>query len=288
MGGKLDPQFIAFSLLVMGALGVLFGIGLALASRFFHVESDPRIEAVSAALPGVNCGACGFAGCDAYAEAVVKGAPPNLCIPGGHDTALQVAHIMGAKLEDERREVRAVVHCQGGADRCGRRNEYDGIEDCRAADLIQGGPKSCDFGCLGYGTCARACPFGAITMGPDRIPVINWEKCTGCGTCAKVCPRDLIEIVPATITHYLACSSRDRGKAVKSVCSVGCIACWLCVKVSPDGAIERGENLPRLTYPEGVDYSAAMDKCPMHCFVAVRPPLVNAREVETAEATTTG
>jgi len=284
MTDRVNPEVVYLSLLMMGILGVVFGAGLAIASRFFQVETDPRIEAVAAALPGINCGACGFAGCDAYAAAVVKGAPPNLCVPGGQATALRVADVMGVKLEDERQEVRAVVHCQGGTDRCAPRNHYDGIEDCRAAHLVQGGPKSCDYGCLGYGTCARVCPFGAITMGPDRIPVINWDRCTGCGMCVRVCPRNLIETVPITIKHYIACSSQDRGKAVKDVCQVGCIACWVCVKVSPEGSVEKNNNLPRLVYSKGADYTAAMEKCPMHCFVAVQPPLVNARKMEHAEA----
>lgn len=267
-------SLVLWSLGIMTALGLCFGICLAVASRFFHVETDERIELVSQALPGINCGACGYAGCDAYAEAVVKGATPNLCVPGGHETAEKVAHIMGLKLDDETREVRAVVHCQGGTDRCGRRYEYDGIQRCAAANLLQNGPKKCDYGCLGFGDCAEACPFDAITMGEDRIPVVNWDKCTGCGTCVGACPRGLIKTVPTTVRHVVACSSQGKGKAVKQTCAVGCIACWLCVEVSPDGSVEKNGNLPHLTYPEGTDYGPAMEKCPMNCFVRIEPPLV--------------
>jgi len=270
--------------IIMGVLGIAFGIGLALASRFFRVDTDPRIEEIAEALPGINCGACGSAGCDGYAEGVAKGAAPDLCVPGGPDTAMAVAHIMGLKLETERQAVRAVVHCQGGSDLCGQRCEYNGIEDCRAAHLVQAGSKMCDYGCLGYGTCASACPFGAILMGPDRIPVIDWDKCTGCGTCVKACPRGLIETLPASIPVFVACSSQDRGKSVKQSCKVGCIACWICLKKSPEGAVEKNGNLPRLTYPEGVDYAEAMDKCPMNCFVKVEPPSVAKREPVASEA----
>lgn len=271
---------------IMGGLGVLFGIGLAIASRAFHVETDPRIEQVQEALPGIDCGACGYAGCSAYAEAVVNGESPDLCKPGGHDTALQLAHIMGAHLADERQEVRAIVKCQGGTDRCAQRFVYEGVEDCRAAHLIQGGPKVCEYGCLGYGTCAKVCPFDAIIMGPDRIPVVDWDKCTGCGACVKVCPRNLCETIPITAGHYVACSSQDKGKAVRQACKVGCITCWLCVKVSEEGAIEKNGNLPRLTWSENADYSAAMEKCPMNCFVRIEPPIVGHRkpEEEPAEA----
>lgn len=276
--------FIHWCLIVMGGLGVAFGVGLALASRFFHVEVDPRIEGVSEALPGVNCGACGYAGCEAYAEAVVLGTPPDMCIPGGAETAHAVAQIMGLEVNGVRQAMRAVVQCQGGTDRCASRFIYDGIEDCRAAHLLQGGAKACEYGCLGYGTCGEACPFDAIVMGEDRIPVIDWERCTGCGACVKACPRDLVRLVPDTIETYVACSSQDKGKAVKATCTVGCISCWLCVKFSSEGAVEKEGNVPRLTYCEGADYTKAIEKCPMNCFVAVRPPLVGLRQAEAAAA----
>jgi len=246
---------------IMGALGVLFGIGLALASKFFHVVVDPRIEHVNDALPGVNCGACGYAGCEAYAEAVVKsGAAVNLCIPGAHETALNVAHIMGLNLDDEQQAVRSIIHCQGAPDRCRTRYDYDGIEDCRAAQLLQAGPKACDYGCLGFGTCVRVCPFGAITMGEDRIPIVNWDLCTGCGKCVRSCPRNLIETVPITAKTHISCSSQDKGKAVKAVCETGCIKCMLCKKVSSEGAVIFKDGKPTLTYPPGEDYAKAIEK----------------------------
>lgn len=271
----MNLSLVTMALILMGVLGALLGLGLAIASRFFHVETDSRVEAVNAALPGINCGACGFPGCEGYAKAVVAGqAAPNLCVPGGHKTSLAVAHIMGMTLADESLAKRAVVHCQGGTDKCDTRYEYAGIADCRAAHLVQAGPKKCEYGCLGFGTCAEACPFGAIAMGEDRIPVVDWNKCTGCGACVRACPRNLCEVLPINIPHYVACSSQDKGKAVKDACSVGCISCWICVKVSPEGSIEKNNNLPRLTYPEGVSYDAAMQKCPPKCYLKVTPPSV--------------
>ncbi len=275
---------IVACILMMALLGGLFGIGLAIAGKAFHVETDPRIEHVTEALPGINCGACGFPGCEGYASAIVaEGAPPNLCAPGGQDAALRIAHIMGMELDTEVQRVRAVVHCQGGPDRSPERFEYNGIADCHAAHTVQGGPKACEFGCLGFGTCVAACPFGAIAMGPDHIPVVDWDRCTGCGACVRACPRQLIELLPDTIPHYVACSNQDRAKEVKQVCKVGCIACWICVKFSPEGAVEKNGNLPRLTYTKEADYAAAMEKCPMHCFVKVEPPLV-AKRTEPLEA----
>lgn len=267
--------FIHWCLIIMGGLGVAFGVGLALASRIFHVDIDPRIEGISDKLPGANCGACGFAGCAAYAEKVAQGAAIDLCIPGGSETTHAVAHVMGMEAGDARQAVRAAVLCQGGTDKCASRFVYDGIEDCRAAQLLQGGPKACEYGCLGFGTCVAACPFDAITLGEDRLPVIRWDKCIGCGACLKACPRDLIKLVPETIQTYVACSSQDKGKAVKTVCQVGCISCWLCVKFSSEGAVEKDGNLPRLTYCEGADYAKAIEKCPMNCFVEVQPAPVS-------------
>jgi H+/Na+-translocating ferredoxin:NAD+ oxidoreductase subunit B len=267
---------IIWCAVIMGGLGILFGVGLAIASRIFHVEIDERVEHVSEALPGVNCGACGYAGCDAYAEAVVGGEQPSLCTPGAHEVALAVAHIMGMKLDDEKQAIRAIVHCQGSPDVCETRYDYDGLPDCRAAHLLQAGPKACDHGCLGFGTCAEACPFGAIAMAENQLPIINWDKCTGCGACAKVCPRNLIETVTTDAPVVLACSNPERGKAVMSVCKVGCISCMICKKVSSEGAVELVNTMPTLTYPEGEDYAAATEKCPKNCFIKVTPPHVGA------------
>jgi len=272
--------FLIAALVVMAVLGALFGLGLAIAANKFRVDVDPRVEEVIDALPGINCGACGFAGCAAYAKAVVAGAAPNLCIPGGPETAAALAAIMGVAVEEPAEPVRAVVHCQGGVTQCAAAFEYDGIADCRAAALIQAGDKACTYGCLGMGTCTDACPFHAVTMGEDRLPVIDWDKCTGCGACIKACPRGLCQVVPASTRVIIACSSQGKGKEVKQACQVGCIACWLCVKKSPEGAIEKNSNLPKLTYPEGVDYAEAAEKCPMNCFVktpAAAPEPVSAQ-----------
>jgi len=254
---------------VLAILGVIFGIGLAFASRVFHVHVDPRLERVTETLPGINCGACGYAGCEAYADAVVHGERPDLCMPGGQETALALAHIMGQKLDEERRPVRAVVHCQGDCEASPNRYVYDGIPDCRAAHALQGGPKLCEYGCLGYGSCARACPFGAITMSEERLPVIDRDVCTGCGTCVRTCPRDLIETLPQEVTIALACSNRGPAKEARRVCTYGCIKCRKCVRVSEEETVEMIDNLPRLSYEPGADYGPAMEACPQDCFVKV-------------------
>ena len=276
-------SLVLAALAVMAVLGAVFGLGLAIAAKRFRVEVDLRVERVDEALPGVNCGACGYAGCAGYAQAVVmEGASPNMCIPGGHEIAAKVAEIMGLVVEPPAEPLRAVVHCQGSPDNCAQAFEYDGIDNCRAAHLIQSGSKACAYGCLGLGTCADACPFDAIVMGENKLPIIDWDKCTGCGACVRACPRDLCQLVPISAKVYVACSTQDKAKEAKAACKVACITCWLCVKNSPEGAVEKVGNVPRLTRPEGVDYAEAIEKCPMSCFVTIdRAP---AQVVEAAAA----
>jgi len=266
---------VLYAVIVLGALGLLLGLGLAVANRTFHVETDPCVELVNAALPQVNCGACGYAGCMEYALALAGGdVPINLCIPGGDDTARTIADIMGQEFV-ETLPVRAYVHCQGGRAEAKAQFEYRGEPDCRAAVLAQGGPKSCKYGCLGFGTCAKVCPFDAIQMIDNGLPVVDHLKCTGCGACVKACPVGIIELLPLGTRVLLACSNRDRGAAVKKICSVGCISCMLCAKVTPGGKItmEKGDPLPTVHYDvaEGT-FDKAIEKCPMHCYVTVEVP----------------
>jgi NADPH-dependent glutamate synthase beta subunit-like oxidoreductase len=181
-------------LLIMGGLGILCGAGLALASKIFYVYVDPKVEAVTGALPGANCGGCGQPGCGANAEAIVKGkASPSSCVAGGSELAAEIAAIMGVKLEAREPDI-AKPGCTYGTQDADLKYIYDGVMDCRAAALLGGGSKVCPIGCLGLGTCVRACPFNALTIGPDHLPVVNVERCTGCGTCERVCPKGIITL----------------------------------------------------------------------------------------------
>jgi len=255
------------AVVAMVVLGGVFGACLALAARAFAVSEDERLDAILELLPGANCGACGYSGCRAYAEAIVGGEQPTLCGALTEEARGKIASLMGVELSPSVRK-RAVVHCQGGTDRCGQRADYEGVEDCRAAHLTSGGPKACPYGCLGFGTCAEACPFGAISMSEQRLPVINADRCTGCGVCVEACPRGLISLLDVRYKVYLGCSSRDSGRAVRSVCSVGCITCRACEKKDPNGAIKVEDALPVLDYEKaGGDFSVAAEACPMHCFV---------------------
>ncbi|MCR4438378.1 MAG: RnfABCDGE type electron transport complex subunit B [bacterium] len=280
---------ILASMLGLGALGALFGGGLAYAAKKFAVKVDPKVEAVQAVLGGANCGACGFPGCAAFAEAVVAGvAPYEGCIPGGADCARQIAAIMGGEVGELKEAPVAVVCCQGGRAEAGDRFIYQGYEDCEAAQLIAGGAKACIYGCLGFGTCVRACPFDAMAMNGNGLPVVFEDKCTGCGKCVKACPRGIMQLIPRSQRIYIACRSQDRGKQVKEVCTVGCTGCTLCAnpKTTSSGSIRMNGFLPEIVNPTADDLEQAFAKCPTHSFVR-RGEKVTEPQAQPEEMTTT-
>lgn len=261
-------NIILISLLAMGGLGLFFASVLALASEKLKVEEDPRVEAVMEALPGLNCGACGRAGCHELAEKIVaQGSLDNLrCPPGGAETDERIADILGVSAGPLVKK-RAVIKCGGGKGSSVDHAEYRGIRNCTAAELIAGGPKVCSYGCLGYGDCVKACPFDAIYIGEDELPHVIEEKCTACGLCIEACPRRIIELIPCGNRVVVACSSKDKGAAVRKACKVGCIACNICVKNAPEG-YKIADNLARVNYEKGdAAAEAAIAKCPTKCIV---------------------
>jgi len=251
---------------VLGGLGLVLGSGLAVASIKLVVKRDPRVDQIVEALPSANCGACGYAGCSVYAEAVVAGtAPPNACVPGGESCARAVAAIMGVEAEAKVTQI-AKIRCRGSVSKAADRYLYSGVPDCAAAVLVQGGPKSCQFGCLGLGTCAAVCPFGAIRdNGPGTIPQIDVDLCTGCGRCVEECPVHVIDLVPAEHSVHVVCHSQEKGKTVRQVCSVGCIACKACEKVCPFDAIHVIDNLAVMDYDKCTQCGLCTEKCPTNC-----------------------
>ncbi|MDP2157766.1 MAG: Fe-S cluster domain-containing protein, partial [Nitrospirota bacterium] len=238
---------IKWTLVFLAGLGSIFGVGLAIAAKRFAVQVDPRVEKVMDVLAHAHCGACGYAGCEQYAEAVVSNpeVAPNLCTPAGAKGAEAVALITGKKA-DLREPIFARIMCQGGTSRSRKKFIYEGVIDCRAAVLAGGGDKSCANGCLGYGTCARVCPFDAMHMGNEGLPIVDITKCTGCRKCEQACPKKVIEVLPASKMVLVACHSRDKGGDTRKNCDLGCIACGACVKVCPFDAPSVQNNFSRI------------------------------------------
>lgn len=214
--------------------GILCGLALAIAAKKFAVKVDPKIEAVRACLPGANCGACGFAGCESYAEATVNdpNCPPNKCAPGKQAVAEKVAEITG-KSAGSAAPIISVLRCSRNEGQVNKKYSYVGYDTCQGAAIAFGGPYECTYACIGYGDCEAACPFHAIHM-KDNMPVIDPEACTGCGVCVRNCPKQVLQIIPKDAPVYVPCSSKDSGKAVTSVCKAGCIHCAACTRKAKD------------------------------------------------------
>ncbi|MDP2859027.1 MAG: RnfABCDGE type electron transport complex subunit B [Bacillota bacterium] len=248
---------------VMGIIGAIFGIGLAFAGYKFRVQIDPRVTQVRSALPGANCGGCGFPGCDGLADAIVGGrASADACKPGGAKAAEAIASIMGVAVDTTAERKVAQVMCGGGSGLANERSTYVGIQTCPGAMLAGSGSKACTFGCLGYGTCVSVCPFNAIHMGPDGLPVVDKEKCTACGNCVKACPRAIISLVPVSKVVHVRCKNTDPGAVVRKVCKVGCIGCQICVKACPTKAMQFAKNLAYIDYDLCNNCGTCAQKCP--------------------------
>ncbi|MBN1930508.1 MAG: RnfABCDGE type electron transport complex subunit B [Desulfobacterales bacterium] len=266
---------ISLSAGTMVGMAVILSYVLGWANKTFHVEVDPRVEAINNALPGANCGGCGYVGCSEYAEAVVAGeAPVNKCSVGGKSCAAALADVMGIEVK-ESYPYRPIVHCGAHYDDRLGRNEYYGEKRCLAANLVTD-IQGCAYGCLGFGDCQVACNYDAIHV-IDGLATVDYEKCIGCGACAKVCPRNIITIVPFKAEKILAvtCSNQDAGKDVMSVCKVGCIGCKACARISD--LFKMDENLSKVDYDAyplecSVELMNAVEKCPRNGIVFVGKP----------------
>ena len=254
---------IGISAAIVGGLGILIGLMLGFADRLFAVKTDEREEAVRAALPGNNCGGCGYAGCEGLAAAIVRGeALANACPVGGSDVAAQIAAVMGVEAGEAKRQV-AYVHCSGTCDKVKNEYHYYGAMDCRQAALAPGqAGKACTTACFGLGTCVRTCPVGAISL-QDGVAVVNPEACICCTACTKVCPQGIIGLRPENAHVEVCCSSHAVGKAVKAVCSAGCIGCGICQKVCPTDAIHVIDHLARVDHEKCIGCGTCVEKCPV-------------------------
>lgn len=261
--------FTAF--IVVTAVGLLAAILLSLVSKFFGIEKDEKVASLRACLPGVNCGACGYKGCDDYAVALAEGkAAPNLCVPGAKDVAEELAGILGVKAEAPK-DVVAFVHCNGHCDAVKVDFIYDGVQTCNAANAVYGGASSCKFGCLGFGDCAKACPNEAICI-DDGIAHVDTSLCIGCGMCKAACPKAIISMVPQEARTVVMCSSRDKGADARKACQNACIACRKCEKSCPVGAIKVTDNCAVIDYSICTFCGQCAEVCPTHCIKNVYFP----------------
>ena len=234
-------------------IGIICAAVLVIASKLMAVKEDERFPVIRECLPGANCGACGFTGCDGYAKALC-GDPDtavNLCVPGGVDVAMHLSSLLGKDYDDVEAQV-AVVHCSGDCDKTQDKVDYKGIESCAAAKLLYGGKGSCSYGCLGLGDCAAACPKQAIDI-IDGVARVDPAYCIGCGICARTCPNGLISLYPAGRHAIVACSNKDKGAQTRRVCTAGCIGCKKCERVCPNGAVTVTDNLAAIDITKCAD-----------------------------------
>lgn len=263
---------ILIGLVLVLILAFLFGIGLAFASVFFAVKTDPKFDQILAVLPGANCGACGFPGCSGYADALSKKADLeiNLCTPGGPDVVKKIGSILGRTGEAKLKMV-AKVFCLGDDAIALKDYEFNGEEDCTAVSVLFDGERKCKYGCVGRGNCIRVCPVGAIKRDKYNRIWIDANECIGCEKCVAVCPKYVIKMVPINGGYFVACSSKDPGKIVKQICKKGCIGCKICEKQASPDRIKVDNNLAVVNYQSDIDLYQAALKCPADVIV----PIVN-------------
>ncbi|GAA0779388.1 Fe-S cluster domain-containing protein [Clostridium subterminale] len=275
----MDLSNLVAPVVSLGGLGLVFGALLGYASNKFKVEVDERIPLVRECLPGANCGGCGFAGCDAYAEAVVMGtAPTNKCSPGGAEAVTKISSILGVEASTTEPMV-AFVRCKGTPDVAREKYNYIGILDCNQASVAPGGgSKTCEFGCLGLGSCVKACEFGALSI-VNGVASIDDEKCVACGACISACPKTLIHLVPKKSKVRIDCNNKSKGKEVMDACDVGCIGCGICMKNCPKDAIEIINNIPVFDYNKCVNCGICANKCPKNSILNLKKPVLKKEAV---------
>jgi len=265
---SLSPSAVVGSVAILGGVGMTFGALIALANAKLRVEEDPRLDDLSDLLPGANCGACGFAGCRSFAEAVIKGeTPPAKCTVMSEDQREDVADFLGVDVGAADRNVARLL-CAGGSDVAWRKADYVGIESCAAAVAVTGGGKGCAWGCVGFADCAVACDFDAIAMSPFGLPVVDVDKCTACNDCVEACPLDLFALYPVDNHLFVQCRNLLDGDAAEEVCSVACTGCRRCVQDAEPGLIEVRQGLAIIDYGKiSLENPKAIERCPTKAIV---------------------
>ena len=263
---------ILYPALSIGAIGLFFGAVLAFASIIFKVDKDERIDLINNELPGANCGGCGYAGCAALAQAIVEnGESPAKCNLMTTEKAQIIASIMGTEAGEIVRKT-ATIACNGTCDKCSDKCEIFGIDDCYTASQLGTGPKNCEYGCMGLGSCVKVCPENAISI-QNGIAVVDKDKCIGCGKCEATCPKNLIHLVDDKRYAIIKCASRDKGVVVKNYCEAGCIACKICEKKCPKEAIVIENNLAVIDYDKCIGCSICAKECPKGVIEMINMPV---------------
>jgi len=249
------------------ALGLVCAVLLTLASKLMAVQVDERLALIRECLPGANCGACGFTGCDGYASALLSSnAEANLCTPGGNAVSKQLSSILGAENTGNVIARTAIVHCMGDSNTTHDKMVYTGIRTCAAAVQLYGGKGACTFGCIGYGDCAVVCPEGAICI-EKELAHVDKRKCIGCGICAKACPGGVISTEAEPVSVAVLCRNTEKGAQLKDKCSKGCIGCMRCAKECPNGAITVNESLAAIDNNICIGCKKCIEVCVKGCIV---------------------
>lgn len=260
-------QIIYLSTIILSILGLLIGIFLGIFSNIFKVDINEKTVKIRNCLPGNNCGGCGYAGCDALAEAISTGiAKPTACPVCGHDHIIEISNIVGVKAESVEKKV-AFVHCNGTCENTDMVYNYEGPKSCRLVyNMPNHGEKKCEFACIGFGDCVNSCQFNAIYIN-NSVAIVDKEKCKSCGECIKACPMNIIDFVPYEHNTFVKCNNKNIGKVANESCKVSCIACKICEKNCPKEAITVINNLATIDYTKCNNCNICKEKCPRKCII---------------------